>query len=125
VTLRCCKSFVLFFKLISADYLTPHRKISPLEFGFRLSDTTFNYSGLSIQAINKAGNDPADAASVLAWENGDAIPIAEGSSRAFWYVLFDFDDSDSLRNTPMIRLHRSAFTIVYSLKILVRCSVEM
>ena len=57
------------------------------EFGFGLSYTTFDYSGLSIEAIDTY-DDPDDAASVSAWENGDATPIAEGSSRAFWYVNF-------------------------------------
>ena len=53
-----------------------------------MSYTTFNYSDLSIQAI-EAEDDSADAALMLAWENGDATPIAEGSSRAFWYVHFN------------------------------------
>jgi hypothetical protein len=75
-----------------------------------LSYTTFNYSGLLIQAI-EAGDDPADAASVLAWENGDATLIAEGSSRAFWYLHSDFDYPRSLINIPMIRLHRPAFAV--------------
>ena len=67
------------------------KNITPrFEFGFGLSYTTFNYSDLSIQAM-EAKNDLADAASVLAWENGDATPIAEGSSRAIWYVIFHFD----------------------------------
>jgi len=34
---------------------------------------------------------------VLAWENGDATPIAEGSSRAFW-------------------LHRPAFTVSFTVE---------
>ena len=78
-----------------------------------MSYTTFNYSDLSIQAIEEDGDDPADVASVLAWKNGDATPIAEGSSRAFWYVLVDFDDLELLRNIPMIRLHRPAYVVSF------------
>ena len=80
-----------------------------------MSYTTFEYSGLSIQVI-EAGDDPADAASILAWEKGDATPIAEGSSRAFSYLHFGFDDSGSLRNIPMIRLHRPAFAVCFTVE---------
>ena len=71
-----------FLSFASQNNITPR-----FEFGFGLSYTNFSYSGLSIQAINDTWDDPADAASVLAWENGDATPIAEGSSRAFWFVI--------------------------------------
>ena len=81
-----------------------------------MSYTTFNYSDLSIQAIEEDGDDSADAASVLAWKNGEATPIAEGSSRAFWYVLVDFDDLESLRIIPMIRLHRPAYTVSFNVE---------
>ena len=80
-----------------------------------MSYTTFKYSGLSIRAI-EAGDDPADAALVLAWEKGDATPIAEGSSRAFWYLLITFYDPGLLRNFPMIRLHRPAFTVSFTVE---------
>ena len=80
-----------------------------------MSYTTFDYSGLSIQAIED-GDDPADAALVLAWENGDATPIAEGSSRAFWYVHFDFNDPRSLKNISMIRLHRPAYEVSFDVE---------
>ena len=71
-----------FLPFVSQNNITPR-----FEFGFGLSYTNFSYSGLSIQAINDTWDDPADAALVLAWENGDATPIAEGSSRAFWFVI--------------------------------------
>ena len=77
-----------------------------------MSYTTFDYSGLFIRSTGiDAWDDPADAALVLAWENGDATPIAEGFSRVFWYVHFDFDDPGSLRSIPMIMLHKPAQTI--------------
>ncbi|PPQ72451.1 hypothetical protein CVT24_003117, partial [Panaeolus cyanescens] len=53
------------------------------EFGFGLSYTTFKYSGLNIQKIN-GGDSSADKALIAAWEKGQATPIAEGISRAFW-----------------------------------------
>ena len=83
--------FFIDFRLTNfIAFFVSQKKITPrFEFGFGLSYTTFKYSGLSIQAID-AGDDPADAASVLAWENGDATAIVEGSSRAFWYLHFDF-----------------------------------
>ncbi|KAF8809832.1 glycoside hydrolase family 3 protein [Phlegmacium glaucopus] len=84
------------YRHFDAKNITPR-----FEFGFGLSYTTFKYSDLSIQAIN-AGDDPADAALVSAWEKGDATPIAEGSSRAFWLHRPAFKVSFTVQNSGSV-----------------------
>jgi len=54
------------------------------EFGFGLSYTKFEYSGLSVEKVASTGPESEDAGRVLAWEKGDAMPIEVGTSRVFW-----------------------------------------
>ena len=84
-----------------------------------MSYTTFNYSDLSIQAI-EAGDNPADAASVLAWENGNEtlLRLLRDLLEPFgiYILIFAIDDPGSLRSVPMIRLHRPAFTVSFTVE---------
>jgi beta-glucosidase len=52
------------------------------EFGFGLSYTTFSYSDLGVSIIQSLDSNEREL--VTAWENGQASPIAEGSSTALW-----------------------------------------
>ena len=59
------------------------KNITPrFEFGFGLSYTKFSYSNLHIQKIAEPDQTQSDFET--AWDNGQASPIAEGSSTALW-----------------------------------------
>jgi hypothetical protein len=59
------------------------KKITPrFEFGFGLSYTKFSYRNLNIKKITESDHTQSDLES--AWDNGQASPIAEGSSTALW-----------------------------------------
>ena len=62
------------------------KNISPrFEFGFGLSYTNFEYSGLHLERTAFAeGESGGDIELVKAWERGEATPMVEGISRAFW-----------------------------------------
>ncbi|EGO28584.1 glycoside hydrolase family 3 protein [Serpula lacrymans var. lacrymans S7.9] len=84
------------------------------EFGFGLSYTTFEYSQVDISAISSS--DHPQQSLIQAWENGDATPIAEGSSTALWLhepafkVTFHVKNTGSLSGTeiPQLYIHHPA-----------------
>jgi len=96
LSLPYTESLNIDYRHFDAKNITPR-----FEFGFGLSYTTFEYSGLSIQAIY-AGDDPVDLVSVYAWEIGDATPIAQGSSRAFWLHKPAFIVSFIIENSGLV-----------------------
>ncbi|KAF6749518.1 cellulose-binding beta-glucosidase [Ephemerocybe angulata] len=87
------------------------RKVSPrYEFGYGLSYTTFNYSGLSISKIQAGG---FDKDLIQAWERGKATPQTPGISRSPWLHTPAYDVSFTVTNTggvlggdiPQVYLH--------------------
>ncbi|KIJ61468.1 glycoside hydrolase family 3 protein [Hydnomerulius pinastri MD-312] len=79
------------------------------EFGFGLSYTTFKYSNLEISTIKSQDNAQKDL--VDAWSNGQASPIAEGSSTALWLhepafkVTFNVKNTGSVSGTEIPQLY--------------------
>ncbi|KAG2152791.1 glycoside hydrolase family 3 protein [Suillus clintonianus] len=79
------------------------------EFGFGLSYTTFSYSDLGVTTIQSSNVDQADL--ITAWENGEASPIAEGSSTALWLhepafkVTFKVTNTGTLSGTEIPQLY--------------------
>ncbi|KAG2344292.1 glycoside hydrolase family 3 protein [Suillus weaverae] len=70
------------------------------EFGFGLSYTTFSYSDLGVAAIQSLDVDEEDL--IIAWENGEASPIAEGSSVALWLHEPAFQVTFKVTNTGRV-----------------------
>ncbi|KAG2032842.1 glycoside hydrolase family 3 protein [Suillus americanus] len=79
------------------------------EFGFGLSYTTFSYSALGVAAIQSSNIDQKDL--IIAWEGGEASPIAEGSSVALWLhepafqVTFMVTNTGSVSGTEIPQLY--------------------
>jgi len=69
------------------------------EFGFGLSYTTFNYSNLQINKLNRKSANPALTAN---WESGGSTPVAEGSSTALWLHEPTYQVTFAVENTGCI-----------------------
>ncbi|VDB87831.1 unnamed protein product [Peniophora sp. CBMAI 1063] len=83
------------------------KDIEPLfEFGFGLSYTTFNYSDLSIEAINGTESDLEEA-----WASSSAGPSGNGTTTALWLhqpaynVTFTLTNSGSVDGTEIVQLY--------------------
>ncbi|KAH7921176.1 glycoside hydrolase family 3 protein [Leucogyrophana mollusca] len=70
------------------------------EFGFGLSYTKFKYSDIAISPIWTS--DMAQQHLITAWEDGEASPIAEGSSTALWLHEPAFKVTFNVRNAGSI-----------------------
>ncbi|KAJ3537917.1 hypothetical protein NMY22_g5393 [Coprinellus aureogranulatus] len=94
------------YRHFDAKNITPR-----YEFGFGLSYTTFEYSGLSVSKIR--GGPGADRDLIQAWEKGEATPQTPGISRAAWLHRPAYDVSFTVKNTgkayggdiPQVYLH--------------------
>ncbi|KAJ7475177.1 glycoside hydrolase family 3 protein [Mycena galericulata] len=84
------------------------------EFGFGLSYTNFTYSKLHIAKVAHQGS--TDKELEASWAAGNATPIAEGSSTAFWLhrplfnVTFDVENTGPVwgGDIPQLYLHMPA-----------------
>lgn len=92
------------YRWFDAKNITPR-----FEFGFGLSYTKFGYSNLKIEKITE--NDYTEANFESVWDNGQASPIAEGSSTALWLhrpaycVTFDITNTGSVPGTEIPQLY--------------------
>ncbi|KAJ3571939.1 hypothetical protein NP233_g3419 [Leucocoprinus birnbaumii] len=77
------------YRFFDANNIAPR-----FEFGFGLSYTKFQYSGLSVKRLTTTGGDTAGAS---AWDSGKASPHVEGGSTAAW-------------------LHRPAYQVTFNIK---------
>ncbi|KAG1850300.1 glycoside hydrolase superfamily [Suillus tomentosus] len=79
------------------------------EFGFGLSYTTFTYSNLGVTPIQSSDTDQEGL--ITAWKNGEASPIAEGSSTALWLhepafqVTFEVTNTGPVSGTEIPQLY--------------------
>ncbi|OJA09073.1 hypothetical protein AZE42_06761 [Rhizopogon vesiculosus] len=79
------------------------------EFGFGLSYTTFSYSDLDVSTLPSSDSDEQNL--ITAWGNGQASPIAEGSSTALWLhepafqVTFTVTNTGSIAGTEIPQLY--------------------
>jgi len=90
-------------KFLFIPFFIAQKNIAPrFEFGFGLSYTKFEYSGLSVEKVAFTVQESDDASRVLAWENGDATPIEVGISRAFWLHRPAYKVCFWLRNTGSV-----------------------
>ncbi|KAG2356919.1 glycoside hydrolase family 3 protein [Suillus spraguei] len=92
VTIDYTEGLFIDYRHFDQGNITPR-----FEFGFGLSYTTFTYSELSVTPIQSSDTDQEDL--TIAWENGKATPIAEGSSTAFWLHEPAFQVTFKVTNT--------------------------
>jgi beta-glucosidase-like glycosyl hydrolase len=77
------------------------RNITPrFEFGFGLSYTSFEYSGLRITSVNDTDN--AQANLISNWEAGNPSPPGFGSSTALWLHRPAFEVTFEVKNTGAV-----------------------
>ena len=86
-------------------------KIAPrYEFGFGLSYTTFEYSGLSINPVSASGEDQ-DGAEEANWAAGKPSPQAVGASTALWLhrpaisVSFTVENTGAVAGTEIAQVY--------------------
>ncbi|KAF9452890.1 glycoside hydrolase family 3 protein [Macrolepiota fuliginosa MF-IS2] len=79
------------YRHFDAKNITPR-----FEFGFGLSYTKFQYSGLSIQKLSTNGG---NASAAQNWDQGEASPNVEGGSTAGWLHSPAYEVSFTIKNS--------------------------